>query len=177
MSIDLTGGSAIVRVANRNDAATLAAIGAETFVETFGHLYKAEDLSAFLAKSHSAAVYEGLLSDDRWALWIAESETGALAYCVAGPCSLPVPNMPENSGELARLYIRKEGQGMKLGALMLKIALDWMRPRFEHIYLSVYQQNFRAQRLYERFGFVRIHDYFFMVGDHADPEWIMELRE
>lgn len=167
----------IIRAARRNEAEMLSALGAKTFIETFGHFYKAEDLNAFLEKGHSVRVYNDLLANEEWMLWVAEKDGEALAYCVAGPCTLPVPDMPENSGELARLYILKDGQGMGLGARLLETALDWMRPRFEHIYLSVYHENFRAQKLYSRFGFVKIHDYFYMVGNHADPEWLMELRE
>lgn len=166
-----------IRRAKLDDAETLAWLGAATFTETFGHLYKKEDLSVFLEKSHSRTAYEVILADPAMAVWLAETETGeAVGYAVAGPCSLPVPNMPENSGELARLYLLKEHQGGGLGPRMAEAALEWLKENFEYIYLSVYAENFRAQRLYQRLGFVKIHDYFYMVGNHADPEWIMEWR-
>lgn len=166
-----------IRPALEEDADALAALGAETFMATFGHLYKEKDSNAFLAKNHSAAVYARLLADPDYGVWIAEDEKGeAIGYAVAGPCSLPVPDIPANSGELSRLYLKKGVQGAGLGARLLDIALDFLRDRFEHVYLSVYAENVVAQRLYERSGFVKIHDYFYMVGDHADPEWIMELK-
>lgn len=167
----------MIRDARPSDAPALAAVAAETFIETFGHLYKPEDLSAFLEKNHAASVYSRLIADSEWQVWIAEDGEGAaVAYCVAGPCTLPVPDMPEKSGELARLYLRSGAQGTGLGARLLDLALGWMRARFDHIYLSVYAENVRAQKLYQRAGFVKIHDYFYMVGNQADPEWIMELR-
>jgi ribosomal protein S18 acetylase RimI-like enzyme len=85
--------------------------------------------------------------------------------------------MPENSGELSRLYLRKSAQGGGLGARLLETALEFLRDRFEHVYLSVYAENTVAQRLYGRYGFVKVHDYFYRVGDHLDPEWIMKLKE
>lgn len=169
--------TSVIRQAFEEDAPILAKLGAETFMATFGHLYDARDLKTFLEKSHSQKVYEDLLRDPEYGLWIAESEKGeALGYAVAGPCSLPVPDMPPNSGELVRLYLKKGAQGGGLGARLLEIALEFLRDRFEHVYLSVYAENFVAQKLYRRFGFVKIHDYFYMVGEHADPEWIMELK-
>jgi ribosomal protein S18 acetylase RimI-like enzyme len=165
-----------IRLARRDDAPTLASLGEKAFTQAFGHMYRPEDLAPHLRKNHSREVYESLLADDRWGLWLAESDGAAIGYCAAGPCSLPVPDMPANAGELARVYVLKSHQGDGLGRRMLTIALDWMRPRFDHIYLSVYTENFTAQRLYERFGFVKVHDYFYTVGNHADPEWIMELR-
>ncbi len=167
-----------IRPALAKDAQTLAALGAETFVATFGRLYKQKDLDAFLVKNHAASVYAQLLSDPDYGLWIAETPEGeAVGYAVAGPCSLPVPELPANSGELARLYLKKGVQGGGLGARLLEVALEFLQNRFEHVYLSVYAENFGAQRLYGRYGFVKILDYFYMVGDHEDPEWIMELGE
>lgn len=167
-----------IRLALEEDVQTLAALGAETFIATFGQLYGEKGLNAFLAKNHTSEVYAALLRDPEYGLWLAFSPQGeAIGYAVAGPCSLPVPERPANSGELARLYLKKGVQGGGMGARLLEPALEFLRDRFDHVYLSVYAENKVAQRLYQKFGFVKIHDYFYMVGDHADPEWIMELKE
>lgn len=167
----------VIRNAFEEDAPALAGVASETFLSAFGHLYAQKDVEAFLAKNHSAEVYGKLLADPEYGVWIAETVEGeAIGYAVAGPCSLPVPDMPPNSGELARLYLKKGSQGAGLGGRLLETALEFLEDRFDHIYLSVYAENFGAQRLYERRGFAKIADYFYMVGDHADPEWIMELK-
>ncbi|MBI1366677.1 MAG: GNAT family N-acetyltransferase [Alphaproteobacteria bacterium] len=166
-----------IRRAGPADAETLAALGARTFADTFGHLYRREDLEFFLNKNHSRAVYETALADDAYALWVAENDAGeAVGYGVAGPCSLPVPGLPENSGELSRLYLTRQAQGSGLGESLARAMLDWLTENFSHVYLSVYADNPRAQRLYQKLGFIKIHDYFYEVGEHRDPEWIMELQ-
>lgn len=166
-----------IRRARPDEADALAVLGAETFTATFGHLYSRANLEAFLKKNHAPAVYRETLGDPRSAVWIAgEADGRPLGYAVAGPCTLPVPEMPPRAGELARLYLLKEAQGTGLGARMLEMALSFLRANFDHVYLSVYRDNLPAQRLYQRAGFEKIHDYFYMVGDHADPEWIMELK-
>ncbi len=155
----------------------LSALGAETFTATFGHLYSAENLEKFLRKGHSVEGYRKLARDVESGIWVAEDDReNPVGYAVAGPCTLPVPDLPPKSGELARLYLLGDAKGAGLGARLLEIALDFLHDRFAHIYLSVYRDNTVAQRLYQRYGFVKIHDYFYMVGDHADPEWIMELK-
>jgi ribosomal protein S18 acetylase RimI-like enzyme len=165
-----------IREAFEEDAAALSALGAETFISTFGHLYSRDNLDKFLKKGHSVEVYRKLAGDPESGVWIAEDAEGKpVGYAVAGPCTLPAPDMPPRSGELSRLYLLRQAQGTGLGARLLETALDFLRDRFEHVYLSVYRDNAVAQRLYQRYGFVKIHDYFYMVGDHADPEWIMKL--
>ena len=131
---------------------------------------------AFLEKNHSKDAYNRLLADDSFALWLAEKDGAAIGYAVAGPCDLPVPALPENAGELLRLYLLPSHHGGGVGTRMIETTLDWLGERFAVNYVSVYAENLGAQRLYERYGFRKIHEYYYMVGEQADPEWIMERR-
>ena len=87
------------------------------------------------------------------------------------------PDMPDRSGELMRFYIDQRYRGAGLGGRLFEKALAWLHENFDHVYLSVYAENFGAQRFYERYGFEKVHEYHFMVGNHADPEFIMKRRE
>lgn len=165
-----------IRSAEVADAEALAALGAATFIESFGSLYSRSDLDAFLEDGHSADAYRTLLADPAYALWIAEGEGGdAIGYAVAGPCGLPVADLPPRSGELKRIYLRASAQGGGVGGRLLAAALDDLRARFDHVYIGVFSENFGAHRLYRRFGFEKVGEYQFMVGEQADREWIMKL--
>ncbi|MEZ5891780.1 MAG: GNAT family N-acetyltransferase [Parvularculaceae bacterium] len=158
-----------------SDVPALAGIGAETFIDTFGHIYAAEDLARFLAQKQSPAFYEAFLADAENAVWIGENDDGeVIGYCTAGPCSLPVEDMPPRSGELHRLYLRKSARGSGLGKAFMNIALEWLEGRFDELYVGVFSENVRAQKLYQHCGFEKVAEYHFMVGDHADLEWIMK---
>ena len=52
-----------IRRATASDAAALAAIGRETFAETFGHLYPPQDLAGFLDAAHAPAHYADMAAD------------------------------------------------------------------------------------------------------------------
>ena len=169
LSIDIDGPSPAV------SAEALSALGKETFTDTFGHLYSPENLQKFLTGSHNVDAYASILSDPSYGVWTATTKDGELiGYLVAGPCKLPVDDLPANAGELARFYIKTDFQGGGLGNRMLDLALAWLHQNFSHVYLSVYSENHKAQRLYERRGFQKVQRYHFMVGDHADPEFIMK---
>lgn len=167
--------TAIARCKDEGEADILAGLGARTFSETFGHLYAQEDLAAFLDNNHSKDLYRRLIADPDHAVWLARNESGEpVGYMAAGPCNLPVEDMPESAGELVRLYLLEDHRGGGLGGQMMSVILDWLEARFEHIYLSVYADNLGAQRLYARYGFEKVCDYFFMVGNHKDPEFIFK---
>jgi len=167
----------ITECESEDEALQMSGIGAASFTQAFGHLYGREDLALFVAKNHAPEVYARLINDPMSAAWLARGRDGAAAgYATAGPCGLPVPDMAPRSGELQRIYVLQGHQGGGLGAMLLKTALDWLEARFCHIYLSVYAENTGAQRFYARYGFEKVHDYFFMVGNHADPEFILKRQ-
>ncbi len=167
----------IIRKANFNDADALSRIGVSTFTDTFGHLYASADLQAFLRAHHGPEYYASLLGDAACKVWVAEDQAGALVgYCSCGPCDLPAPQMPENAGELKRLYIEKSQQGSGLGRRFMDIALNHLEAEFDHLYVGVWSENSRAQQLYRSYCFEKIAEYIFMVGAHRDDEWIMKRK-
>ena len=163
-----------IRIAEPADISDLATLGVSTFTQTFGHLYKPRDLNEFLQNNHSQRAYKKTVSDRSSMAWILEIDDAAIGYAVAGPSDLPLPDLPPNAGELKRLYLLPQVQGRGLGTQLLDTALDWLDAHYQDIFVSVYAENVGAQKLYQRFGFEKVHEYFFMVGGHADPEWIMK---
>lgn len=163
------------RAAGPDDAAALAAIGRESFTETFGHLYSPENLAAFLV-NHSEANWHGELSDPRFAVRLGEAGGTAAAYAKIGPPSLPFePTGP--SIELRQFYVLKPWQGTGAARELMAWVLDEARARqADEVYLSVFIDNPRARRFYERYGFEAVGRYDFMVGTHADEDIIMRLR-
>jgi len=162
------------RDAGPDDAATLAAIGRESFIETFGHLYTPENLAAFLV-NHSQEKWRAELEDPRYAVRLGFVGGVNAAYVKLGPPSLPF----EPAGpciELRQFYVLKPWQGIGLAPAMMDWVIAEARRRGAGaIYLSVFTDNVRAQRFYDRYGFEAVGRYDFMVGSHADEDIIMRL--
>ncbi len=162
-----------IRRAGPEDAAVLAEVGRDTFVETFAHLYPPEDLKAFLSASYSPAAFAWFLGAEAHGLWLAESNGRAVGYAQAGPCALPHPEVTPACGELKRLYVRRETQGSGLGGRLLQTSLDWLAAPGRRLWIGVWSQNHGAQRLYARHGFQRVGGYQFKVGNTLDDEFIL----
>lgn len=163
------------RAATPADAAVLAELGAATFIETFGHLYRAQDLRAFLA-IHTAQSWRAELADPDHAVTIGEADGAAVAYAKLGPAKLPF-TPPDGAIELRQFYVRAPHHGSGVAATMMAWVLAQARARgAAALYLSVFVDNPRARRFYERYGFTRVGSYAFMVGDHADEDDVMALH-
>jgi len=162
------------RNAGPEDAAALADLGRRTFTETFGHLYTPENLQAFLL-SHSEEGWTRELADPAFAIRIAEEDGQFAAYAKLGPPSLPF----EPRGhpiELRQFYVLKPWHGRGIAQALMEWALAEAKARqADEMYLSVFVDNHRARRFYERYGFQFVQPYAFMVGDHADEDHILRL--
>lgn len=168
-----------IRRAELADAAALARLGRETFVETFGHSYAPEDLAAFLASAQTEAAYAAALEDPEAAIWVAlEPGGGFIGFIHAGSCKLPVPGLEPAAGEIRQLYLRGAAQGAGLGTRMLATGLSWLvATGHAPLYVGVWSGNGGAQRLYARHGFEKVGEYDFPVGRHLDREFILRRQQ
>ena len=142
------------------------ALGARTFIDTFGHLYPDEDLQAFLRRKPCApTAYARYLADPRVrdvAGWSDDGE--AVGYALAGPVRLAASRTSRpGDGELKRLYVLPSAQNGGWGGRLFEAALDWLeRDGPRTLWISVWSENFGAQRFYARHGFEKAGEYEFL---------------
>lgn len=163
------------RDATPGDAATLDRIFDTSFCDTFGHLYRSEDLNAFLSSS-GVGEWEADLRNPTNAFRIGEVDGVPVGYAKLGPLKLPVET-DRPAILLDQLYILKEHHGVGIAHALMDWALrEAARRGAEEMYLTVYVDNHRARRFYDRYGFEAVGRYDFMVGNHADEDIIMLKR-
>lgn len=165
----------IMRDAQVEDAEAVAALGREAFCAAFAHLYRAEDLSAFLAASHNPVKVAAEIAATDMCVHLALSEEGQLL----GFCKLVIAyGWPEHARapagiELKQLYTDPAATGQGIGAALMEWALGQARElAASEIQLSVWSGNHGAQRFYHRHGFVKVTDIHFMVGEQRDEEFL-----
>ncbi len=183
----------MLRRATPEDAEALSTLASTCFRQTFGHLYAPDDLDRFIHEAYSPEVLRAELADPKRATWLlflegSEAEATAserteaypasedklIGYVTVCPAHLPHSEVKEGDGEVQRLYLLREYQGGGRGSRMLEHALNWLEadgPRT--LWIGVWSENYGAQKLYGRYGFTKVGEYSFMVGDHADREFIM----
>lgn len=158
-------------------AADLPAVDAlfrASFAATFAHLYAPADLAAFFAQFTPAAWAAELAQPDL-SIRLAIRDGEPVGFAKLSAPTLPVtPAGPAR--ELRQLYLAEDAKGMGIGDALLGWAIERARAEgASELFLSVYVDNHRAHRLYERYGFEDIGRYSFMVGRHEDEDRLMRL--
>lgn len=155
------------------DGAAVAALFRDSFVATFGHLYSEQDLGSFLAGVNPRA-FETELRDPRFAFRLATEDGALIGFAKLGPDALP--GAQAGSLELYQIYLLEPWKGRGIAAALMDWAMAEARARgATKLRLTVYIDNHRARRFYERYGFEEVGQYVFMVGNHADDDRIMSL--
>jgi len=162
------------RDAHADDAPAIAELFERSFVETFGPLYRPEDLAAFLAR-FSLPAWRRELDYPNLRFRLAVADGVPAGFAKVGPVGLPVePDRP--AAELRQLYLASDFHGAGIAHALMAWVLDEARARgAEALFLSVWSGNARAKAFYRRYGFTYVKPYAFMVGEQADEDEIWRL--
>jgi diamine N-acetyltransferase len=164
----------IFRDAVLSDAQELAEFARATFTETFGHLYPPEDLAAFVDAKYRANVIASEVADHGIRYRLALRERAIVGYCKTGDVGMDVD--ATDAIELHRLYVSNEIKGAGVAQALMDDSLAWARSKGAKVmYLSVWEDNLRAQSFYKRYGFEHVREHTFMVGATADRDFIWKL--
>ena len=166
-----------VREAGPADLAALAELGRSSFLAKFGHLYRPEDLLPYLEDTHSAAAVSREFANPQRRYCLAERDGRLVGYCKLGlVCGFPEHARGEKTIEIKQFYTDPDATGSGIGAAMMDWALDAAHQfGADEIQLSVWNQNFGAQRFYARYGFEKVADIGYWVGQQRDEEFLFSL--
>lgn len=163
-----------LRAASPVDVPALSALATSSFIAKFGPLYSAADLQTFLHGSLSEAAVAAEIANPDRLYQLAQGETGLLGFAKIGlTCGFPEHARGTAVMELKQLYTAPEATGQGIGGALM----DWAMAQFaargaDEAQLSVYSQNTGAHRFYERYGFEKVADITFRVGEQLDPEFL-----
>ena len=170
----------ILRDATLADAPALAALGNKSFCDAFGTLYDPADLNAFLDSAYSVEAVAAEIAQPGITHQLAvDPASGALTGYIKmrHPSHYASHSAAANAVELGQLYCDGAHTGKGIGGQLMDWALAFARAGgHDAILLSVYSENFGAQRFYQRYGFGKIADIDFWVGNKRDDEFLYELR-
>lgn len=165
------------RKATPADAKHIAAIGRQSFTDTFlPHFNLEKDCRDYVAKTYS---------DERVTLSLAKKSNQYFVGTVDGmpagfvklkPGSRHSSLAASNVTELQRIYLSAEYIGTGIGQLLLDKVLEaCMSEQPITLWLAVYRNNFRAIRFYEKNGFKKAGDHKYTIGSQEFDFDIMAI--
>ncbi len=164
-----------LRLAAPEDTAALADLARRAVSAKFQHLYKPEDFATFMEAAHSDAKVAKEIADPGMSVAVIEEDGALIAFCKLVLQSTLSAGYSDalRPLELKQLYTDPERIGGGLGKRLMDWALaEAAQHGADEIQLTVYSENVEAQRFYHRYGFAKIADIEFWVGNHCDPEFL-----
>ncbi|GKT59658.1 acyl-CoA N-acyltransferase [Colletotrichum tofieldiae] len=165
-----------VRPANLADATAIAALGVHVFSVTFGHSVEPHELQAFLDESYSLEAINKDLKDTKKDTILAIDSTGDIlgfAMLTRGssePCLAHLDGLVE----LQRIYLYPKAHGTGAGKLLADSLETMARDEgFKYIWLGVWEENHRAKKAYEKWGYKACGTHDFVVGSVTQTDDIM----
>ncbi|MDQ6904695.1 MAG: GNAT family N-acetyltransferase [Bacteroidota bacterium] len=146
----------IIRRALIADASLLSELSSVTFFDTFKDTCTAKDMQGFIADYFSLQQVEKELQDESDFYFIAFIGQTAVGYLRIKEEESDVEIINKyRSIELKRIYVLKEYLSQKVGASLMKFALEFAEENnYELLWLGVWEHNERAKLFYNKFGFI-----------------------
>ena len=169
------------RIAGPDDAALLHSLAAATFALACPPGTTAEAIAAFIAANLSEEKFADYLADPARDLLRVEVDGDAVGYSMlvaADPADPDVARVVtlRPTVELSKVYLLAEAHGTGASAELMRQSIAVAGARgAASVWLGVNQLNARANRFYEKNGFVNVGVKHFLVGDKLEDDFVREL--
>lgn len=162
------------RAPRPDEVGALADMSRETFREAFAHLYSAEDLALFEAAVYAPDVIAAEIASPYRRYLVAYDDDRMVGYCKIGfDKTLDYDWDNQKLVELKQLYIFASHHGGGVAQVLTDWAITEAKAvDADALLLSVYSDNPRGIRFYQKYGFAHVADTYFMVGNQRDEEYL-----
>lgn len=192
----------VIQDAVAADAEAIAKIGAATFVSNFGHSMPAEHMQAYLTEAYTPTAISKDLANEQSQFFVARlkstrgTENGKVVGFIQMKFGTTEPCIPPDVPmcEVHRIYVSVDHLGGGTGQLMMERGLKWAQDQSlgskrvdgaadvingdvegkrAGVWLGVWDENVKAERFYRRFGFERVGEHDFVIGDTKQTDTVM----
>lgn len=171
----------MIRQATPDDAAELHDLARATFPLACPPHTTPEAIAAHIAEHLSIIAFEGYLADANRDLFVSDRGDQLEGYTMVAygdPSDADVAAcvVTRPTAELSKMYTRPERHGSGLARELVEASVAAAVARGAvSVWLGVNQENERANRFYEKCGFVLVGTKRFKVGERFEDDFVREL--
>jgi ribosomal protein S18 acetylase RimI-like enzyme len=163
-----------IRQATSADAEVLSNLALKIFLDTFGAQNKPEDVELHAKHSYSRDIQLGEINDPALTYLIAEMDGTPAGFAMIGVPRSESCSRFDAPIELFRFYVEKTWHGKGIAQPMMKACENVARSLGgKTICLSVWLENPRAIRFYEKIGFRKEGTQPYVLGNDVQTDWVM----
>ncbi|MEA2766947.1 MAG: diamine N-acetyltransferase [Gemmatimonadaceae bacterium] len=167
-----------VRRCTRDDAETIASLGARLFVQAYGPTHPEPERSRYLAKAYSVDVIaEAIVGEGSSIFAVEGTDNVPIAYAhMIATTEFPPGVNGRRAFEIVRFYVDGAHQGRGIGAMLMNHCCATAREAgADVIWLQTWSQASWAIGFYLRLGFRIAGRKPFYFGERIDEDHVMAL--
>lgn len=168
-----------IRRVTIDDVGALTAIARQTFYDTFTGTCTEMDMQSFLDEYFIEERLSVEIKNEDQHIFFAEADAVPAGYLQFMEDYSGLPLMRKwKALELKRIYVLKEYHGMGIAQKLMDHILTYAAQQdYEVVWLGVWEHNLRAQKFYEKYGFVKSgHSHDFPIGNTPQTDiWLWKF--
>jgi len=162
------------RRAEPTDAPRLATLAERSFRATFGSLNTRENMDAHCVSAYGEAIQASEIANPRIETFVCDESVELVGYAQLRWGNAPPCLQATRPAEIQRIYVDQRWHGKGVAqVLMSQLLTAAARGNADQIWLGVWENNPRAMAFYQKFGFNKIGDHIFQLGDDPQHDWIL----
>ncbi|WOG25697.1 GNAT family N-acetyltransferase [Endozoicomonas sp. 8E] len=163
----------MIRIAETKDSSDIAALSIQVWLDTYAKQGIRKSISQYVLREFTEKNIERKLSSENQACFVA-IEDGHLVGYLSLNVSAECPATGDEKPELDRLYIQESFTGKGVGSKLLQAALTFCSSvGLEQLWLTVFHENTRALKFYEKHGFKEIGLTYFEFENEKHENYVL----
>jgi len=162
------------------DAHRVSTLARETFPLACPPGTTRENIELFCDTKLSEVAFDGYLADPHIRIWLATTEDEPIGYLMSVGGEPPDPVIAgvvrmRPTVEISKIYVLESAHGSGAASELMSVAVKDARTQGAgSVWLGVNKHNERANRFYERQGFVIVGERSFQVGESLEDDFVRE---
>ena len=177
-----------IRKLTREDVPQLLDISKRTFIEAFAHQNNPDDFYQYVDTAFTLQTLTNEMNTEGVVFYFSENETNPIGYFKLSlnksPLHTSKPNFEVNYDfegvkalEIERIYVNSDFHGKGAAQVQMNFIIDLAKQNgSDFIWLGVWEQNPKAIRFYQKFGFEKFGYHIFDIGNDPQTDWLMWLK-
>lgn len=157
------------------DVVQLREVSIETYFDTFKEVNTLENLNKYFDEAYNIVQLTSEINDPNSEFYFVRVNKQVAGYLKVNINDAQSEPRGKDAFEVERIYIRSVFHRQGLGRKLLTLAMELAKRKEKSIiWLGVWENNFKAQKFYESFGFQHVGEHKFYTGANEETDWILE---